>query len=343
MPHVDVHKLSVRFRAGGGEIAAAADVSFALERGAALGIVGESGSGKSTIARALLGFARPGARFSAGSVRVGDTDVLTLDDKALRTFRGGRAAMVPQNPLSSLTPHMTVGAQIVELIRLHRGETGRLARARALELMAETGLPDPKTLFRRYPHEISGGQRQRIVIASALVAKPELIVLDEPTTALDKSVEARVLELVRKVQHDLGATLVYVSHDLNVIARMCGRVMVMRAGRVVETGTTAQIYEAPQHAYTRSLVQAIPHLAAGQRRRVAPSGPPLLRVDRVNFGYAAPGLFRTKPGPLALRDISLDLHAGETLGIVGESGSGKSTLASLISGAVAGHSGEITL
>ncbi|MEL6168099.1 MAG: ABC transporter ATP-binding protein [Pseudomonadota bacterium] len=342
MAHVAVRNLSVTFKSNGVDVAAVETVSFALERGETLGIVGESGSGKSTVARALLGFARPGARFANGSVHVGETDVLGLSPAALHDFRGGRAAMVPQNPLSSLTPHMTVGAQLVELIGLHGGETGKAAKDRALTLMDETNLPDPPTLFDRYPHEISGGQRQRVVIASALVARPELIVLDEPTTALDKSVEARVLELVRRVQQDLGATLIYVSHDLNVIAKMCARVMVMRSGKMVEEGATQQIFQSPNASYTRDLVRAIPGLNDGRHPMPQVGQSPVLKAENVSFGYALPGLFR-KTGPLALRDVSLNLYPGQTLGIVGESGSGKSTLASLVAGAVAGHTGEIRL
>lgn len=342
MAHVSVQNLSVVFKSNGQDVAAVEDVSLTLERGETLGIVGESGSGKSTVARALLGFARPGARFAQGRVTVGDLDVLGLTDAALRDFRGGRAAMVPQNPLSSLTPHMTIGAQLVELIALHAGEKGAAAKAHALDLMAETDLPEPTSLFLRYPHEISGGQRQRVVIASALVARPELIVLDEPTTALDKSVEARVLDLVRRVQQDLGATLIYVSHDLNVIARMCARVMVMRAGRVIEEGATRQIFDTPRAAYTSQLVQAIPRLAHSPRPMPKNAGTPVLAGEHIRFGYRAPGLFR-KVGPLALKDVSFELSPGQTLGIVGESGSGKSTLASLIAGAVAGHSGDIRL
>lgn len=342
MSHVAVQTLSVLFKSNGRDIAAVRDVSFALGRGDTLGIVGESGSGKSTVARALMGFARPGARFDQGSVHVGGTDVLGLAGRDLRTYRGGRAAMVPQNPLSSLTPHMTVGAQLVELIRLHRHEFGAAARDRALQLMADTNLPDPATLFDRYPHEISGGQRQRIVIASALVARPELIVLDEPTTALDKSVEARVLDLVHSVQQDLGATLIYVSHDLNVIANMCARVMVMRNGQVVEDGSTRHIFQAARDPYTRDLVQAIPRLMTGRRAAPRIGQSPVLTVESVSFGYVAPGLFRKAPKP-ALQDVSFKLYAGQTLGVVGESGSGKSTLASLISGAVAGHTGSIRL
>ena len=342
MAHVKVQDLSVVFKNNGRDVAAVENVSFALERGETLGIVGESGSGKSTVARALLGFARPGARFAQGAVQVGPADVLGLQGDALRSFRGGRAAMVPQNPLSSLTPHMTVGAQLVELIGLHAGETGNAARERALSLMVETNLPDPQALFDRYPHEISGGQRQRIVIASALVARPELIVLDEPTTALDKSVEARVLDLVRRVQQDLGATLIYVSHDLNVIAKMCARVLVMRGGRVVEEGATTQIFQSPKAAYTSDLVGAIPQLRAGAPRMPEIGQKPALEAEAVDFSYKAPGFFR-KAGPMALRNVSLELYAGQTLGVVGESGSGKSTLASLIAGAVGGHGGKITL
>lgn len=342
MAHVSVQNLTVTFRSDGRDVAAVEDLSFMLQRGDTLGIVGESGSGKSTVARALLGFARPGARFAQGSVHVGGSDVLGLEADALRTFRGGRAAMVPQNPLSSLTPHMTVGAQLLELIGLHAGETGKVAKDRALSLMDETNLPDPKALFDRYPHEISGGQRQRIVIASALVARPELIVLDEPTTALDKSVEARVLDLVRRVQQDLGATLIYVSHDLNVIANMCARVLVMRSGRVVEEGETGQVFHSPKGSYTRDLVQAIPHLIARQPAMPEIGNVPVLKAENVNFSYRAPGFFR-KVRPLALKNVSLKLFAGQTLGVVGESGSGKSTLASLIAGAVSGHSGQISL
>jgi peptide/nickel transport system ATP-binding protein len=225
---------------------------------------------------------------------------------------------------------------------LHAGETGKAAKERALSLMAETNLPEPKTLIDRYPHEISGGQRQRVVIASALVARPELIVLDEPTTALDKSVEARVLDLVRRVQADLGATLIYVSHDLNVIAKMCARVMVMRSGRVVEEGATRQIFDAPKAAYTRDLVQAIPHLNAHQPATPEIGSVPVLTAESVDFSYIKPGLFR-KSGPLALKGVSLRLYPGQTLGVVGESGSGKSTLASLIAGALSGYEGQITL
>jgi peptide/nickel transport system ATP-binding protein len=345
--HVEATGVTVTYRDGaGGERAAVRAVELALGRGETLGIVGESGSGKSTLARCLLGYVRPGARLAAGRVRVGGVDPFALAPDALRAYRGARAAMVPQNPLSSLTPHMTVGAQLSELVRRHARLRGRAARARALELMAETDLPDPAELFGRYPHEISGGQRQRVVIAAALVARPELIVLDEPTTALDKTVEARVLDLVARLQEELSATLVYVSHDLNVVARMCARVMVMREGAVVEEGETAALFRAPATDYAGALVRAVPQLAPERAPAPRPrSGEPALSVRGLCFAYRRPsGLFgQGAAAPPALSDVSFDIAPGETLGLVGESGSGKSTLAALVAGALSGGSGALRL
>lgn len=346
MAHVAVNDLQVVFRnALGRDVPAVETVSFALERGETLGIVGESGSGKSTVARALLGYTRPGARIARGTVTVGDLDVLALSPAAVQNYRGGKAVMVPQNPLSSLTPHRTNGDQLCELIVRHGRLTGKAAREKALGLMADTGLPDPERIYARYPHEISGGQRQRLVIAAALVARPELIVLDEPTTALDKTVEARVLDLIEKVQRDLNATLIYVSHDLNVISALCRRVLVMRSGRVVEQGPTAQIFDTPRHSYTRELVAAIPRLDGASDRPPPRGNPAVLQVDTLSFNYRAPMRFlrARQPQSPALDGVSFSIAPGETLGVLGESGSGKSTMASLIAGALSGHTGTIHL
>lgn len=350
--HVSVEDLSIAYRTSiGREKLAVSSVGFRLQRGDTLGIVGESGSGKSTVARALLGLVRPGAHLASGRVVVGGHDILHLPERHLRHYRGGVAAMVPQNPLSSLTPHLTVGAQLLELVRLHGGLRGKAARERALSLMEGTGLPGPASLFTRYPHELSGGQRQRVVIAAALAGEPELIVLDEPTTALDKTVEAQVLDLIGEIQQRSRTTLVYVSHDLNVIARMCRRVLVMRGGEIVEDGPIATIFERPRTDYARALIRAIPRLQAPAAiSSVSAQGAPVLQVRGLSFTHGR-SQRRWLPLPPVLRhaakteptlaDIALEIAPGATLGVVGESGSGKSTLASLIAGALSGYDGEV--
>lgn len=345
--HVKIKGLTITYRDdAGNEMAAVREVNIDLERGETLGVVGESGSGKSTLARALLAHTRPGARFAAGTVHLGGTDVLALKDGDLRRYRGGRAAMVPQNPLSSLTPHMTIGAQLEELVRLHTDLTGKTVREHALSLMERTGLQDPGQLAKRYPHEISGGQRQRAVIAAALISKPELIVLDEPTTALDKTVEAKVLQLVADVQKELGATLIYVSHDLNVVRALCSKVAVMKDGLVIEQGGADRVFNTPENEYTRSLIRAIPQIDVEGPPPPAASSHEQLLVQDLRFFYHRPAVLPfCKPADSrpTLDDLSFSLQKGETLGLVGESGSGKSTVASLIAGAVSGHQGLISL
>ncbi|MEM7695279.1 MAG: ABC transporter ATP-binding protein [Pseudomonadota bacterium] len=340
--HVSVDALTIVFGKPGEERAAVDDVSLQIGRGKTFGIVGESGSGKSTLARALLGHTRPGARVAAGRVRVGEADVFALSGRALRAFRGGAVAMVPQNPLSSLTPHRTIHQQLHELITLHTELAGKDAHDRVIELMVRTGLPDPKALAKRYPHELSGGQRQRVVIASALIAKPSLIVLDEPTTALDKTVEARVLALVTEVAQELSATLVYVSHDLNVVGAICEDVAVMRDGRLIEHGPARTIFANAEASYTRHLIEAIPILTATPAPAIGIEGPPVLTVKNLTFHYGRRALF-ARPAQPQLSNLSFTVAAGETLGLVGESGSGKSTLASLIAGALSGHDGTMRL
>jgi peptide/nickel transport system ATP-binding protein len=350
LPHVQIEHLVVRYRTGPDSHHTAIDnLSVSIGRGETVGIVGESGCGKSTLARTLLGYTRPGAWVAGGEVRIDGASIFAFSPDSLRRFRGRTAAMVPQNPLSSLTPHMTVGAQLTELIALHGKASGAGVRARALELMAEMGLPQPAALFNRYPHEISGGQRQRVVIAAALVAEPPLVVLDEPTTALDKTVEAQVLDLVADLQRRRGTTLIYVSHDLNVVRRMCKRVLVMHSGRVLEDGNIEDVFHRPAAEYSRSLVAAIPRLAATRPPIASATVRPRLHVENLSFRYGR------KPGPLGrllgrqselpptLDRIDLAIAPGQTLGIVGESGSGKSTLAALIAGLLSGNDGTISL
>ena len=357
LPYIRVDGLSVRYKTGPHtDFKAVEEVSFDLERGGTLGIVGESGCGKSTLARALLGYTRPGSYFYSGSVHIGDKDVLKLDDESMRDYRGVKASMVPQNSLGSLTPHQTVGKLIFELVCLHSGLRGKAAKSKVLELMDSTQLPDPAKLYDRYPHELSGGQRQRLVIAAALVAKPELIVLDEPTTALDKTVETKVLELVREMQRDMSTTLVYVSHDINVIASMCKHVLVMYDGLILERGNTLDVFASPSTPYARELVGSVPRLSRFHpvqqdskkpEKKVGGSDTTqsLLRVTDLSFQYKAPkGMFtKAKRNPKVIDRVSFDIAPGQVLGLVGESGSGKSTIANLIVGLVTGYTGTIQL
>lgn len=347
--HVTIDGLTIAFRDSSGLLRHVVNnVGFSLGRGETLGIVGESGSGKSTIARALMAYLRPGAQVLSGKVTVSNQDIFSLSGASLRSYRGQTAALVPQNPLSSLTPHMTVLAQMREVIVQNGGLQGAEVDQRAIELLERTGLPEPLTLAKRYPHELSGGQRQRVVIAAALAGEPELIVLDEPTTALDKTVEAQVLDLVAEIQQRLGTTLVYVSHDLNVIGRMCRRVLVMRDGTIVEGGATEQVFKNPRSEYARELVRAIPKLEVKASRQ-QPEGPVHLKLRELRFCHNSGGsrlaarIWRRRSPPPTLQDISFDISRGSTLGIVGESGSGKSTLACLIAGALAGHVGGMQL
>ena len=345
MTHLDVSDLRITYRDDLGQLFAAVEcATFSMERGDTLGKVGESGSGKSTLARALLGYARYGGHFASGKIRVGDTDVLALQGNRLRRFRGGRAAMVPQNPLSSLAPHMTIGSQLRELVNLHTEFSGFAVQEHVLSLMMKTGLRDPEALTKRYPHEISGGQRQLAVIAAALVGTPELIVLDEPTTALDKTVEAQVLKLIRDIQKNINATLNYVSHDLHVIRTMCERILVMKDGKIVEEGTSDDIFHNPQSGYCRSLVSAIPRIEArGPSPPLASEPSEYLRMNDLSFSYSMHSglLGRRRRGAAALKKVNLSMSRGHTLGVVGESGSGKSTLAGLVSGLISGHEGQI--
>jgi peptide/nickel transport system ATP-binding protein len=346
MSFLEVRGLDVGYRRPDGTLGPAViGASFSLAEGESLGLVGESGSGKSTLARALLGYCRPGGVISAGEVRLEGSDILALDRAGIQRLRGGLAAFVPQNPLSSLTPHLRVGSQVAEAVRLHRACGAAQARAATLELFEAVGLPDPLRLYDRYPHELSGGQCQRVVISAALAGNPRLVVLDEPTTALDKTTEVQVLELVKRLRERFKATLIYVSHDLNVISEMCDRVVVMLEGRAVEEGATRQVYRNPVHDYTRRLIAAVPRLDRAGKVGDAASARPLLAVSGLGYRYATgrrwPWSKAADEPRDALSDVSFEISPGETLGLVGESGSGKSTAAAVIAGLLAPAAGTL--
>ncbi|MEV5435484.1 ABC transporter ATP-binding protein [Streptomyces sp. NPDC052682] len=331
MSLVEVTDLSVEF----GALRAVDGLSFRLERGGALALVGESGSGKSTVASALLGLHRgTGARVS-GDVRVAGVDVRTASDDALRRLRGAKAAMVFQDPLSSLDPYYAIGDQIAEVYRVHARVSRRAARARAVEVLDRVGIPDAARRSRSRPHEFSGGMRQRALIAMALACRPELLIADEPTTALDVTVQAQILDLLHALREETGMGLLLVTHDVGVAAESVDEVLVMRHGRAVEHGPVTGVLGSPRAAYTRDLLAAVPRVDAPRAPSEVSDEVVLEAVGlRREFGRGK-GVFR------AVDDVSLTLRRGETLGIVGESGSGKTTLGRMLVGLLEPTAGEI--
>ena len=341
-PLLRVNDLVVSWRDADGRANRVVDgVSFELAAGETLGIAGESGSGKSTVARALLGHARAGSVIEAGRILLGGRDLCAMSAPALAALRGREVAMVPQNPLSSLTFHMRAGAQVEEVLRHRAGLAAAAARVRSLELLGEMGLPDPERLARRYPHQLSGGQRQRVVLACALACDPALLVLDEPTTALDKTTEAQVLDLIRRLRAARRGAMAIVTHDLNVVAGICDRVLVMQHGRVVEEGPVRDVFATPREAYTRILLGAALRVDDASEAPASAGGAVLLEAAGLGFRYARPSLLRRAAAPPILADIGFALHRGEVLGVIGESGSGKTTLGGLVTGLLAPEAGTL--
>lgn len=259
-PLIRVEGLTVEYRDGEDWTGAVIDVSFAIGRGETLGLAGESGCGKSTTALALFGYRKPGSRIPAGRVVFDGQNLLELSDRQLQRIRGPKIALVPQNPASTLTPSMRVGRQVVEILESHGLSSGQTAAARAVELFDQVGLPEPAAMARRYPHQLSGGQQQRAVIAIAIACRPDLIVLDEPTTALDVTTQARLLDLLTRIKAEHQMSALYVSHNLGVLEQICDRVAVMYAGRIVEAGPAAALFDRPLHPYTRGLIAAVPRV-----------------------------------------------------------------------------------
>jgi peptide/nickel transport system ATP-binding protein len=332
-----VRDLSVVFDSAAGDTHAITNISFDVAAGEILGIVGESGSGKSVSCRAILGLLPASARVT-GTVEYKGRELLGLDSDGLRHIRGRDVSMVFQNPASHLDPLMKVGAQVSEPLIHHRQISAADARRGAIERLREVQLDRPEQRADNYPHQLSGGMKQRVMIATAVACEPGLLLADEPTTALDVTVQAHILELLGTLnrQHDLS--IVLVSHDLAVVAQVCDRVLVMRAGEIVEHGSTDQVIHSPQHSYTRQLLDSQPSRMI--RRPAAPvAGEPLLQVSNLSADFSLPGRRILH----ALDNVSISLLKGQSLGIVGESGSGKSTLARVIMGLVKPKCGEVQL
>ncbi|UIK08369.1 ABC transporter ATP-binding protein [Neorhizobium galegae] len=316
---LEVRNLSVEFHTAAGVVHAVRNISYHLDRGETLAILGESGSGKSVSSAAIMNLIdMPPGRISAGQILLDGKDLLTMPPQARREANGRRIAMIFQDPLSHLNPVYTVGWQIREAMTTH-GMPAEQARSEALRLLTRVGIPDPEGAMGKYPHEFSGGQRQRVMIAMALALRPDLLIADEPTTALDVTVQAEVLALLKELQRETGMGVLIITHDLGVVAEIADRVVVMEKGELVETGTVRDVYKNPTHPYTKKLIGAAP--GKGEMHIAQRSGEPMLSVRDIRKRY---GSFD------ALKGVSFDLRAGETMAIVGESGSGKSTLARVL-------------
>ena len=325
-PFLEVEDLSVVFRVEDREIAAVRNVSFRVDRGETVALVGESGSGKSVTALSVLQLLPyPKARHPTGSVRVDGEEVVGAAEPVLRGIRGDRISMIFQEPMTSLNPLQTIERQIRETLFVHRGMEARAARERTLELLRLVGLRDAERRLDAYPHQLSGGQRQRVMIAMALANEPELLIADEPTTALDVTVQAQVLALLRRLQDRLGMAILLITHDLGIVEHMADRVCVMSDGELVETGDTGSVFADPRHPYTRMLISAEP---GGRKRAPPPDAPEVVAGEGVKvwFPVKAGILRRTVDHVRAVDGVSLAVRARHTVGVVGESGSGKTTL-----------------
>ncbi len=322
---LEVAGLKIAFRQEGRVAEAVKGVSFAVGKGETVALVGESGSGKSVTALATVGLL-PDSAETSGSVRYLGREMLRASENDLRRVRGNDISFIFQEPMTSLNPLHTIEKQLGESLSLHQALTGAAARARIVELLGKVGIRDPESRLGAYPHQLSGGQRQRVMIAMALANGPELLIADEPTTALDVTVQAQILDLLADLKRSEGLSLLFITHDLNIVRRIADRVCVMQGGEIVEQGATAAVFAAPAHPYTQKLLAAEPQ---GRPDPVAPDAPEVLRTEHLRVWFPIQrGFLRQTVGHVkAVNDANLVVRAGETLGIVGESGSGKTTVA----------------
>ncbi len=325
-PLLEVKDLSVAFSQGGKATLAVDHVSFTLEKGKTLALVGESGSGKSVTALSILKLlAYPAASHPSGAIHFNGENLLDSDEADLRRVRGAKITMIFQEPMTSLNPLHTVEKQIGEILELHKAMRGLAAKKRIIELLGKVGIRDPETRLQDYPHQLSGGQRQRVMIAMALANNPDLLIADEPTTALDVTVQAQILELLKNLQQEFGMALLLITHDLGIVKHMADDVCVMQKGKVVEQAPVKKLFADPQHEYTKMLLAAEPR---GEPPKPDPQAETLVSTDNLKVWFPIKrGFFRKTVGHIkAVNGVSCEIKAGQTLGIVGESGSGKTTL-----------------
>ena len=309
-------------------------INFALKPGEVMALIGESGSGKTTIALAMMGYARRGCRIAGGSVQLGETDILSLSAVDTRALRGHRVTYIAQSAAAAFNPSRRLMDQVIEGALIHGFLDRQQAQQKAIQLFGELALPDPEHIGNRYPHQVSGGQLQRLMAAMALITDPALVILDEPTTALDVTTQVDVLRAFKRVMRERGTTALYVSHDLAVVAQIADHVLVLQAGEEQEQGPIAQILEQPNHAYTRSLLAAARPEIRSSSPVSSSTGDELLRIDDLQVGYGHCNR-RGEPENIVLDHIQLRIDRGQALGVIGESGSGKSTLARAVAGLVA--------
>ncbi|EJJ29445.1 ABC transporter ATP-binding protein [Rhizobium sp. CF142] len=346
-PILSVRNLNVDARTPDGRKPVLKDISFDLASGETLCLAGESGSGKSVTSLSIMGLLpKASLQVASGNILLGDRDLLKLSDRAMRSVRGGDIAMVFQEPMTSLNPVMSIGVQLTEAIREHQGSEN--AEAIALQMLDAVQITDPAKRLKQYPHELSGGMRQRVMIAMALSCRPKVLIADEPTTALDVTVQAQILKLMRELKSEFGTSIILITHDMGVVAEMADRVIIMQNGGIVEEGPAIGIFRAPRQNYTRQLLSAVPRLGAfagtdGPPRITSrsvetlhPDRTPVLNVRGLNvtYGGAASFLFKGKAPAAAVSDVSFNILPGETLGLVGESGSGKSTTGKAVLGLI---------
>lgn len=339
-PILQVENYNVEFWVDGTWYPAAIDMNYAVAAGEVLAIVGESGSGKSSSSMGLMGLLATNARVS-GSVKIKGQEVLGLAPNKLQKLRGGEVAYIFQEPMTALNPLYTIGFQIVETLRAHFDISSKDAKKRAIELLTMVEIPNPEQSVDKYPHQLSGGQRQRAMIAQSLACDPALLVADEPTTALDVTVQAEILDLMRNLKDNLKSAVLLITHDMGVVADLADRLLVMKDGYTVEQGTADQIFNRPEHPYTQQLLAAVPKLGAATIREQIDTGKaPVLKLSGVDITYPKRGRI---PAFKAVSDMSLEIYPGEILGLVGESGSGKTTVGRAAIGLIPVSAGSIEL
>ena len=325
---LSIRDLSIAFGSGAREFLAVDRVSFDIGKGETVAVVGESGSGKSVTALSVMKLLPyPSAHHPSGSIMFKGRDLLPLSERQMRHVRGNDITIIFQEPMTSLNPLHTIEKQIGEILELHQGVTGQAARARILDLLDQVGIPDPAGRLKSYPHQLSGGQRQRVMIAMALANEPDLLIADEPTTALDVTVQAQILKLLKDIQTRLGMSVLFITHDLGIVRKIADRVCVMQRGKIVEKGSVERVFKAPEHPYTRALLAAEPKPDPAPPR---PEAPVVIETKDLKVWFPVKrGVLRKVVGHIkAVDGVSVELRKGETLGVVGESGSGFGSAAS---------------